>query len=98
MGVFDPRTRQITSQQARRYAMFEVMHTAADFLAALLFVVGSVLFFSERTKLGATVCFLIGSIFFAAKPSIRLVRELWLARLDKVDHLAGKAPEGPEPG
>ncbi|MEU4361324.1 YrhK family protein [Promicromonospora sp. NPDC023987] len=75
--------------------MFEVLHTIADFLAALLFVVGSILFFSEKTKLAATVCFLIGSLFFAAKPSIRLVREYWLTRLDKVYQLADKAPEGP---
>lgn len=93
--IFDPRARQVTSQQARRYAMFEVMHTTADFLAAMLFVIGSILFFSEQTKVAATFCFLIGSLFFAAKPSIRLVREVWLARLDKADELAGRAPEGP---
>ncbi|WP_253869273.1 YrhK family protein [Promicromonospora umidemergens] len=95
MRIFDPRARQVTSQQARRYAMFEVLHTIADFLAAMLFVIGSILFFSEQTKVAATFCFLIGSLFFAAKPSIRLVRELWLARLDKADELAGRAPEGP---
>ncbi|MEU4361320.1 YrhK family protein [Promicromonospora sp. NPDC023987] len=95
MRIFDPRARKITSQQARRYAMFEILHTIADFLAAFLFIVGSILFFSEQTKLAATVCFLLGSLFFAAKPGIRLVRELWLARLDKVDQLAGRAPEGP---
>ena len=75
--------------------MFEVLHTGADFLAAILFVIGSILFFSEQTKVAATFCFLIGSLFFAAKPSIRLVRELWLARLDRADELAGRAPEGP---
>ncbi len=95
MRLFDPRDRHITAQQARRYAMFEILHTIADVLAALLFVVGSVLFFSEQTKTAGTVCFLIGSFFFAAKPSIRIVRELWLARLHKVDKLAGRAPEGP---
>lgn len=95
MRIFDPRARQITSQQAHRYALFEILHTIADFLAAFLFVVGSILFFSEQTKLAGTVCFLVGSLFFAAKPSIRLVREFWLARLDKVEQLAGRAPEGP---
>lgn len=30
-----------------------------------------------------------------AKPGLRLLRELWLARLKKVDQLAERAPEGP---
>ena len=95
MRLFDPRSRQISPQQARRYAKFEILHTLVDFLAALLFVIGSVLFFSEQTKMAGTVCFLFGSIFFAAKPSIRLVREFWLSRLNHVDRLAEMAPEGP---
>lgn len=95
MRLFDPRDRQVTAQQARRYAMFEILHTVVDVLAALLFVVGSILFFFEQTKAAGTICFLIGSLCFAAKPSIRIVRELWLARLHKVDQLAGRAPEGP---
>jgi hypothetical protein len=94
MRIFDPRDRQITPQQARRYAAFEVLHTIVDFLAAFLFIVGSVLFFSEHTKMAGTVCFLLGSVFFATKPTIRLVREFWLARLHKVDRLAREAPEG----
>lgn len=93
--LFDPTSRQITPQQARRYATFEILHTIVDFLAAFLFVVGSALFFSETTKMAGTLCFLIGSLFFMAKPSIRLLREFWLARLNNVDSLAGKAPEGP---
>ncbi|GAA4283396.1 hypothetical protein GCM10022261_09270 [Brevibacterium daeguense] len=95
MRFFDPRDRQITPQQAQRYAKFEILHTAVDFLAAFLFVIGSILFFSEQTKMAGTVCFLVGSIFFATKPSIRIVREIWLARLNRIDHLAAEAPEGP---
>lgn len=59
------------------------------------FIVGSILFFFEQTKIPATFCFLFGSIFFVAKPSIRLARELWLAKLRDVDRLAALAPEGP---
>lgn len=95
LRLFDPRDRQITAQQARRYAALEVLHTIVDFLAAFLFVIGSVLFFSEQTKAAGTFCFLLGSIFFAAKPAIRLAREIWLARTNHIDHLAGMAPEGP---
>lgn len=95
MRLFDPRDRRISPQQARRYALFEVAHTVVDFLAAFLFVIGSVLFFSEQTKTAGTFCFLFGSLFFVVKPSLRLARELWLARLNHVDRLAGLAPEGP---
>lgn len=95
MRLFDPRDRRITAAQARRYALFEILHTIVDFLAAFMFIVGSIMFFSEQTKTAGTVCFLLGSVFFAAKPSIRMIREIWLARLDGVDRLAKRAPEGP---
>lgn len=93
--LFDPRNRQIAAPQARRFALFELLHTVVDFLAAFLFIVGSILFFFEEAMFAGTVCFLIGSLCFAAKPSIRLAREIWLARLDDVDRLADMAPEGP---
>lgn len=93
--LFDPRDREITPQQARRYALFEILHTVVDFAAASLFVIGSVLFFFEQSMILGTWCFLFGSLFFAAKPTIRLAREIWLARLQDVDQLAKMAPEGP---
>lgn len=93
--LFDPRNAQITPQQARRFAAFEVLHTIVDFLAAFLFIVGSVLFFFGQTQLAGTVCFLVGSFFFATKPTIRLIREMYLARQDDVDLLADEAPERP---
>ena len=39
MRLFDPSNRRITAAQARRYALFEILHTIADFLAAFLFIV-----------------------------------------------------------
>ncbi|HRO94975.1 MULTISPECIES: YrhK family protein [Micrococcaceae] len=95
MRLFDPRDREITPQQARRYALFEVLHTIVDFAAASLFIIGSILFFFEQTMLPGTWCFLFGSIFFATKPTIRLAREIWLAKLKDIDRLAKMAPEGP---
>jgi hypothetical protein len=93
--LFDPRDRDVSPQQARRYALFELLHTATDFTAAALFICGSVLFFFESTMRIGTWAFLLGSICFALKPAIRLARELWLAKLDDVDRLASAAPEGP---
>jgi hypothetical protein len=93
--LFDPRERQTTSGEARVYATFEILHTTVDFLAAGLFIVGSILFFSESTKTAGTWCFLAGSICFALKPTIRLTREVRLASLRHVDRLAEQAPEAP---
>jgi hypothetical protein len=95
MRLFDPRERESTAHEARVYAVFELLHTVVDFLAAGLFVVGSILFFSESTKTAGTWCFLAGSICFALKPTIRLTREVRLASLRQVDRLAEHAPEAP---
>ncbi|SEB90799.1 YrhK-like protein [Paramicrobacterium humi] len=95
MALFDPRNRDLSPHAARVYAAFGLAHAVADFAAAGLFVVGSALFFSEQTKIPATWCFLIGSVFFVLKPTLRLARELKLAALDKVGTLASNAPEGP---
>lgn len=95
MRLFDPRARQVTPAQAKRYALFEVLHTAVDFSAAIFFVLGSVLFFFSSTETAAIICFVIGSLFFAAKPSIRLARELWLVKAHKTQRLADHAPESP---
>lgn len=93
--LFDPRNREISPSTARRYALYEVLHTVADFTAATLFIVGSILFFFESTMRIATWGFLLGSICFALKPAIRLAREVWLAKQHDVERLAGAAPEAP---
>lgn len=51
-------------------------HLVADFAAGFLFVVGSWLFFKESTTYIATWMFLVGSVFFAIQPTIRLAHEL----------------------
>jgi hypothetical protein len=93
MHLFGPDNSTKTPRHAKLYASFEVLHTIVDFLAATLFIIGSVLFFSEETQIPATWCFLIGSICFALKPSLRLIRELRLANLKDTDSLAARAPE-----
>lgn len=95
MKIFDPQHRKLTPEQANRYAMFEIAHTIVDFGAASFFVIGSVLFFFKPVETAAIVCFLIGSVLFAAKPSIRLAREIWLAKGNRIHQLAQLAPEGP---
>ncbi len=79
----DPRTR-------RRYALYELGYTLVDFAAPALFVIGSICYFYDSLATTGTWLFLIGSILFGLKPTIRLVRELHLAAIGDFD---GIAPE-----
>ncbi len=60
---------------------YETLSIANDFLTAVWFVVGSILFFWESTTVLATWFFLVGSLEFLARPTIRLVRRVHLRRL-----------------
>ena len=80
MQIFDPESAHKHDQNKKIYAIAELVYTLVDFSAAVLFVVGSILFFNEGTITIGTWCFLIGSIFFGLKPTIRLVRELCYIR------------------
>ena len=91
MSFFDPRTRSRSHRNRKLFAAYEIAYTAVDVIAALLFIVGSVLFFWQSLSIPATWCFLIGSIFFALKPTLRIVREFhMLAEGDYEDLEEGK--------
>lgn len=68
-----------TPQQRRLYAIYELAYTLIDVTAALLFLVGSVMFFYKSLNSPAIWCFVVGSAFFALKPILRVVREFHLA-------------------
>jgi len=93
MSLFNSGRSHDSPQQARLYAAYEIAYTGVDFTAAALFVIGSVMFFSEAWQIPGTWCFLIGSLFFAAKPTLRLAREVHYARLGKVETLAERLKE-----
>ncbi len=88
MALFNPKNRTQSHEHRRIYALYEVWYTAVDFGAALSFVIGSILFFSDSTMTAATWLFLIGSILFAAKPTIRLLREIKYLRMGNYEALA----------
>ncbi|MGH3623949.1 MAG: YrhK family protein [Sciscionella sp.] len=62
----------------KRYETFSI---ANDFLIAIWFVIGSVLFFSESTTVAGTWLFLIGSVELMIRPLIRLTRHVHLRRI-----------------
>lgn len=87
--LLDPTLHDLSPRHLEVYWRYQVVRTAVDFGAALCFVVGSVLFFWERTTLAATWFFLIGSILFAVKPTIDVVRAAHLRRLPDADDSSG---------
>ncbi|MGZ9809357.1 YrhK family protein [Pseudoroseicyclus sp. H15] len=81
MPLFHPDRRQQNEASKRLWARYEIVYTFVDFSAALCFIVGSVMFFYSSWTTMGTWFFLIGSILFGAKPTIRLVREIKLYRM-----------------
>ena len=88
MHLFDPSSSQKSPAHAELYAAIEIIYTIVDFTAAGLFIAGSVMFFSPTATTAALWCFLIGSVCFALKPTLRLFRQLRYLRLDKIKTLA----------
>ncbi|MCL4140183.1 UNVERIFIED_CONTAM: hypothetical protein GTU68_026473 [Idotea baltica] len=79
--LFDHSVRTATACHAETVRKFELYRTLVEFLAALFFIIGSVFFFYESLTYAGTWLFLIGSILFAARPTVRLLLELRLANL-----------------
>lgn len=79
--MFHPHLFTASPEHVRVYGLYERIYTAIDALAAWCLVIGSVMFFSEDWLTPGTWLFLVGSLAFAAKPTVRLLREQHLARL-----------------
>lgn len=88
MTLFAPENRTRTPRHARIWAAWEIVYTIVDFAAALLFVIGSVFFFYASLTYWGTWMFLVGSVCFALKPTIRLVRELQYLAMGDVEDVA----------
>jgi len=72
-----------TQRHREVYSMYELIYSGVDLLAAIAFIVGSIFFFYQSLMEAGTWLFLIGSIFFALRPSVRMLRELHLAALSR---------------
>lgn len=64
---------------------YETLSIVNDFLIALWFIVGSILFFQPSTATAGTWMFLLGSIELVVRPVIRLTRQVHLRRLGPVE-------------
>ncbi len=89
-GYFQPARFGATRRHAEVYGLYEKIYTVIDFAAAMTFVAGSVMFFYDALVFAGTWFFLVGSLLFGARPTVRLLREFHLARLP----LPGDEAEG----
>jgi hypothetical protein len=71
----------LTPQHAKIYQRYQILRIFIDFSAAMCFVFGSILFLYANTGLSAGRLFLIGSVCFAVKPTIDLVRSFHLNKI-----------------
>lgn len=76
MRLFDARNHTKNAENRRLYTIYQLIYTMVDFGAAMLFLIGSILFFYQSLQDQAIWCFVAGSVLFAAKPTLRLVREV----------------------
>lgn len=79
--LFDYRNRQASERHQLINRYYEMTITVIEFLAGLLFLVGSIFFFFDRLVFAGTWMFVVGSFFFMVRPTIRLIREFHLANL-----------------
>ncbi|MCP8900650.1 YrhK family protein [Gilvimarinus xylanilyticus] len=77
----DNRLSQKTERHRQITARYDLWYSLNDLGAGLMFVIGSILFFSEATQTPATWLFLTGSILFTVRPTIRVVQDIHLRRL-----------------
>lgn len=85
MKLFNPDNHTRSEDHKRLYALCELAYTVVDFSAAALFVIGSFLFFSESTTYFGTWLFVVGSVLFGLRPTIKLYREIGYLRLGDYD-------------
>ncbi|MFX0541720.1 YrhK family protein [Roseovarius sp. S4756] len=88
MRLFKHENRQHSAESRRLYATYELAYTIVDFAAAISFLIGSILFFWADYETQAIWLFVIGSVCFCLKPTIRLIREIKLLEIGDTEDLA----------
>ncbi|WP_375261782.1 YrhK family protein [Palleronia sp.] len=87
-SLFRHENRQNSERSKRLYAVTELAYTCVDFAAAMAFLAGSILFFWKSLETTAIWFFVVGSVLFGVKPTIRFLRELKLAAMGDEEDLA----------
>lgn len=100
MKILDPVLNDLTPRHLEIFWRYQVVRTAVDFGAAVCFVVGSACFFFASLSTVADVLFLVGSVLFAVKPTIDMVRSRHLSKLptDGAGRSSTRGPCSESPG
>ena len=93
MKLFQSRRFDASSRHRQVYSAYEIAYTSVDWLAAVLFTIGSIMFLYDDLMKAGTWLFIIGSVCFVLRPSIRLARELHLARVGEAVMEPGNSPD-----
>lgn len=88
MQLFRHENRDRNAHTRRVYAAYELARTIVDFIAAFSFLAGSILFFWKAYQTPAIWLFVLGSVCFCLKPTLRLMREFRLLSIGDTDDLA----------
>lgn len=81
MKIFDPENHTKSPRHEEIYAISELAYTVVDVVAAGMFVIGSIFFFYPDLTRAGTWLFLLGSILFGLRPTIKLMREIAYLRM-----------------
>jgi len=82
--VMDPKLHTLTPRHSTLYQRYQKARIVVDFGAAACFTTGSLLFFFPSTLPIAARLFLVGSLLFAVKPTIDLIRAFHLRRISRI--------------
>lgn len=75
--------RELLEAEKRIHERFEWLHIANDYISALLFLVGSVMFLWEDWQKTATWFFIVGSVFFLFAPILRTLNKRYVRSFRK---------------
>jgi hypothetical protein len=79
--LLEPALKELSPRHLEIWWRYQIVRTAVDFGAAMCFITGSAFFFFASMTTAADWLFLFGSILFAVKPTIDMIRSLHLRRL-----------------
>ena len=88
--LFEHDRQHRSAHHRRLHALFELAITVSNFMAAFLFVIGSVMFLFEAWITTGTWLFILGSMLFMVSPALNVIREIKLAALGDYADLARK--------
>ncbi|AKG54338.1 hypothetical protein DGWBC_1718 [Dehalogenimonas sp. WBC-2] len=79
--LLDPNLNTLSQKHADLFRRYQMARVVVDFGAAACFVSGSVLFLNPNNPSAAAGLFLAGSLLFAVKPTIDLIRGFHLSKI-----------------